>query len=147
VGLFYTDRIRAYGAEHPTEYGGLFDEAGRTVVLFTGHLEAHGVTLHELLEQELLEHPELIDIRRADRTWTEVEVVSQRIQRTLMIPGRHPAVFSVGLTVKDGQFAVMILIDPSRRELTDEIVELAQADPMAVVIHYGGPARAYALHR
>jgi hypothetical protein len=142
VGRFYTDRIRDYGTEHPTEYGGLFEEAGRTVVLFTDHLEDHGVTLHDLLE-----HPDLIDIRRADRTWAEAEMVSRRIQRTLMIPRRHPAVFAVALTVEDGQFAVMIRIDASKRELTDEIVELAHADPMAVVIHYGGAVRASALRR
>jgi hypothetical protein len=127
------DRVRNYCASHEDEFGGRFADGERIFgVLFTGHRADHELSLRALLS-----HPELLTVRSASRTWREVELANLRLQRLLLGTAddpaqRHPAVNGVGIAMADGQFKIAVIVDPERRDAVEEVVSLAQPEPVTI---------------
>jgi hypothetical protein len=132
------DRFDVYCAAHQDEFGGRFADGERIFgVLFTDHVDEHEASLRALLS-----HPELVVVRCADRPWRELEEANRRLARLLMgIPDhpdqRHPAVNGMGIGMADGQFTIMVMVDPERRDAVEEIVALVHPEP--ITIHLAGP--------
>jgi hypothetical protein len=132
---FDVERIREYGGTVPAEFGGVFVEMGTTVVLFTQHLDAHRTALDALLAT-----PGLVEVRPARRTWRDLEAAQQRVVGLLITPHRHPAIYGVGLSLEEGQFVVMVIVDVGQPEAADQVRALC--DPEQLWIRLArGPSR------
>src|SRR6478672_1090961 len=55
-----------------------------------------------------------------------------RVAARLLGQHRHPAVAGVGLTVRDGVQVVQVLVYGDQRDATDEVVTLAEHEPIAI---------------
>jgi hypothetical protein len=130
-----SDLVRQYGAsEAPAEFGGVFFEGPVLVALFTDGLERHLAALRDLLHE-----PELLSVRLAARPWSEVQHSKDAVAQALLHPRRHPAVWTVGIMVVDGQFAVSVGISPYGARIAREVREAVA--PHAIVVQRRGPVR------
>jgi hypothetical protein len=124
-------RLDDYCVAHADEFGGRFGGPNELLgVAFTDHVEAHKAALERLV------HPTRLTVVEADRTWQDVFDANERTQQRLMRnPGKHPAVFGVGIGRTDGQFVICVIVDQDHPEATAEIINLAA--PEQIDIRYG----------
>jgi hypothetical protein len=74
-----TGAIAAYGCEHPDTYGGLSVEGGIVVVLFTADIDVHARALAELVDR-----PELLEVRSTTYTLAQLAAVQDEVTATLV---------------------------------------------------------------
>lgn len=126
--------IREYGARFPQHFGGVYMEAATFVVLFT-----QDMTMHEGALRQLVTDPGQILVRHGTRSWRAVERSKHEVAQLLLDPERRLGVTTVGIGVREEQFAVMVGIDPYDEKTASEIERLVQ--PHAVVVRQQGPGR------
>lgn len=123
-------RCLAYGREHAHEWGGLHTDGDHLLVLFTDDVDRHRTVLAALLD-----HPEHLEVRIADRTVSELEGAREGVWLRLTSGlGSHPAVRGVGTAFVDDRYQVVVFVDEAKRDTADEITRLARPEPL--VIHY-----------
>ena len=126
--------INDYGARYPGEYGGAYRDQGQLVALFTRKLEQHLVRLRRRLP-----FPENLSVERALRPYREIERENEELQRRLLLEHRHPGVTVVGISMREGQFVIMVGIHPYTDAAADDVRRAAE--PHVIEVRPMGPVR------
>lgn len=101
---------RAYGREHPDEFGGMHwvnEDPVRVVFLATAHLDDHRRALATRVE-----HPDRIEVRPCRYTDRQVEVWQAQVERLLLDRPETPRVTSWGPHLGEDGFAIQVTIWP-----------------------------------
>jgi hypothetical protein len=80
-----------------------------------------------------------VQVRRADRPYSEAEGATGRIQKRLIFDGPDPDVIGVGPLVADGQFVVSVDLYPYGHAAAERVRALAAADEVLVRARTGVP--------